>query len=64
MIVDSNFRSKRHKKNVDNYYRLRILRYRQTPMLPKRVKAHADWREHPSFTLAAFLNWRFQNTRL
>jgi hypothetical protein len=43
MLVDAN-------KNVSKLLRLRILRYRQTPMLPKRVKAHAI-RRKPSTLL-------------
>ena len=41
---------------MDFLLRLRILRYRQTPMLLKRVKAHAIGVSILAFTPAAFLN--------
>lgn len=52
-------------KNVDFLLRLRILRYRQTPVLLKRVKAYAIGVSILAFTLAAFFNFgEFQNTSL
>ena len=42
MLIDS---MNTHKKNVDNLLRLRLLRYRQTPMFLKLVNAHAMLRE-------------------
>jgi len=48
ICIDKNLKHKN--KNVSKLLRLRILRYRQTPMLPKRVKAHAI-RRKPSTLL-------------
>ena len=46
------------KENVDNLLRLRSLRHRQTPIYPKRVKAHAIRRELPTFVLDKLQFWR------
>ena len=44
--------------------RLRLLRYRQTPMFPKRVKAHAIKREPSTLLLKHFFNFgEFQKAR-
>ena len=52
------------KKNVSNLLRLRYLRYRQTPVLPKRVKAHALGREPSTLLLQRLLKFgEFQITR-
>ena len=49
---------------MDNLLRLRHLRYRQTPKLLKRVKAHAIRRELSTFVLAVLLKtWRFSDDK-
>ena len=44
------------KENVSNYLRLRLPRYRQTPLPLKRVKAHAIG-VSISFTLVAYIKF-------
>jgi len=39
------------KENVDNLLRLRLLRYRQTPVFLKRVNVHAKGRELSTLVL-------------
>ena len=44
---------------------LTFLRYRQTPIYLKRVKAHAERREPSTFVLDRFCQfWRFSETRI
>ena len=51
-------------KNVSYLLRLRFLRYRQTPVLLKRVRAHALRREPSTLLLQRFLKFgEFQITR-
>ena len=49
------FCNKAQKENVDYLLRLRFSRYRQTPNVPKRVKAHAIGVSILAFTLGLFL---------
>ena len=49
---------------MDNLHRLRHSRYRQTPILLKRVNAHAERRELSTSVLAIFLKFcRFPNDK-
>ena len=41
-----------------------FLRYRQTPLPLKRVKAHAVWREHQLLLSWLFNYWRISRTRM
>ena len=53
------------KENVDCLLRLRYSRYRQTPLHHIRVKAHADWREHPCFySWCKSQFWRISNNQI
>ena len=55
----------KYNKNVSYLLRLRLLRYRQTPNYPKRVKAHAERREPSTLLLIVFLKFgEFQKTRI
>ena len=51
------------KENVDKLLRLRLLRYRQTPIYLKRANAHAERRELLLQFLVVSVNWRFSDDK-